>query len=436
MKLESDFEIEHLLQREIGRQQHAMSLIASENIVSDGVLAALGSGIVNKTVEGFPGRRFHAGCTVVDQLEILATDRARNLFGASYANVQAHSGTQANQAALAAMLKPGERILSMALADGGHLSHGASFNLSGAFYQAHHYSVDPATDRLNLEQVREMARTVRPAVIIAGASSYPRDIDYAGFAAIAAEVGARLLVDIAHFAGLVASGLINDPVPHADVVTMSTYKGLRGPRGGLIVSRDAGLGASINRGIFPFAQGTPSMNAVAAKAVCLYEAAQDSFTRYCQRSLDAARLLQDQLLEDGLKLITGGTDTSMLMVDLRAALVDGDEVTNRLERVGILANRNLVPRDQRSSSTTSGVRLSTAGIMSRGVPLEAIGTLARIIAACTQETVSDEALVRWQREVHALCQTWPLSARGSRIDVPPAADGIVRHAETVEALPC
>uniref|UniRef100_UPI0019161BA9 serine hydroxymethyltransferase n=1 Tax=Burkholderia sp. E168m30 TaxID=1561201 RepID=UPI0019161BA9 len=252
----SDTELHSLLDKELDRQRTTLSLIASENIVSETLLNAMGSSVVNKTVEGFPGQRYHAGCEVADELEELTISRARELFSAGYANVQPHSGTQANQAALAATARRGDRILSMTLADGGHLSHGARFNLSGVYYEAHHYSVDPATGLIDLDALRDLAKATRPAVLIAGASSYPRDIDYASFAAIAREVGAQLLVDIAHFAGLVAVGLLNDPVPYADVVTMSTYKGLRGPRGGLIVARDAELAARLRRGVFPFSQGT------------------------------------------------------------------------------------------------------------------------------------------------------------------------------------
>jgi glycine hydroxymethyltransferase len=412
--MSADHEMTRLLAREISRQHTTLSMIASENLISDQILQALGSGIVNKTVEGFPGARFHAGCEMVDQIEALAIERAKRLFNAQYANVQAHSGTQANQAALSVLAKPGDRILSLALRDGGHLSHGAKFNSSGVHYSPHHYYVDPVTDLVDMDMVRELARQIRPQVIIVGASSYPRDFDYAAFAAIALEVDARLMVDIAHFSGLVASGLLNDPVRHADIVTMSTYKGLRGPRGGLLLARSDEVDRAINRGIFPFTQGTPAMNAIAAKAVCFHEAALPAFADYCREAVAAGKLLAGLLMEQGIRLITGGTDTSMVLIDLRHAPVDGNTVTARLEQIGILANRNLVPRDSRNASQTSGVRLSTAGLMSRGVPMAAIAAIADIIVACTHAP-SEAFMAQAQRQVQALCERWPLSERGARL---------------------
>ena len=410
----SDTELHSLLDKELDRQRTTLSLIASENIVSETLLDAMGSSVVNKTVEGFPGQRYHAGCEVADELEELTISRARELFSAGYANVQPHSGTQANQAALAATARRGDRILSMTLADGGHLSHGARFNLSGVYYEAHHYSVDPATGLIDLDALRDLAKATRPAVLIAGASSYPRDIDYASFAAIAREVGAQLLVDIAHFAGLVAVGLLNDPVPYADVVTMSTYKGLRGPRGGLIVARDAELAARLRRGVFPFSQGTPAMNMIAAKSVCLHEALQPSFAEYGRRTLKSALRLADELLRLGVPLISGGTDTSMLMVDLRGRSVSGDLVTRRLESIGLLANPNRVPHYPRGPGATSGGRLSTAGIMSRGLPIESVDVVAMIVAAACADQMSESIAKECHDEIRALCEAWPLSARGAR----------------------
>lgn len=409
-----DLELKSLLDEEFERQQRTLSMIASENIVSEDVLDAMGACVVNKTVEGFPGHRFHAGASVADAIENLAVERARRLFGASYANVQPHSGTQANQAALGALAKPGDRILSMSLADGGHLSHGAKFNFSGTFYQPHHYGVDETTERIDLDAVRRLARSVQPAVIIAGGSSYPRDIDYGALASIAQEVGARLLVDIAHFAGLVANGLMNDPVPVADVVTMSTYKGLRGPRGGLIVSKDAALAKQLQRGLFPFSQGTPAMNMLAAKAVCFHEAQQPAFADYGRRVLHSSARLSAALLQRGLSLVAGGTDSSMVLVNLKARAVNGDQVTRRLEQVGLLANRNLIPNDRRGPGETSGVRLSTSGIMSRGLPVESVDVLAEVIAAAAADEMSEDVARTCRRQVESLCRRWPLSARGAR----------------------
>lgn len=409
-----DAKLRSLLDREQARQRATLSLIASENIVSETLLDVMGSSIVNKTVEGFPGRRYHAGCAVADEVEELAIARARALFNAGYANVQPHSGTQANQAALSAIAGRADRILSMSLADGGHLSHGARFNVSGMYYDAYHYGVDPLTGLIDLDSLRDMVKATRPAVLIAGASSYPRDIDYASFAAIAREVGARLLVDIAHFAGLVAVGLLNDPLPYADVVTMSTYKGLRGPRGGLIVAKEPELAAAMRRGVFPFSQGTPAMNMIAAKAACFDEALQPSFAHYCRRALDSASRLASALIDRGVTLISGGTDTSMIVVDLRHRAVSGNVVTRRLESLGLLANRNLVPNDPRGPGETSGVRLSTAGMMSRGLPIESVDVVATVVAAACADDVSQSVMKECARQVRALCDAWPLSARGAR----------------------
>ena len=412
--MSADHEMTSLLASEISRQHATLSMIASENLISDQILQALGSGIVNKTVEGFPGARFHAGCDVVDQIEALSIARAKRLFNAEYANVQAHSGTQANQAALSVLAKPGDRILSLALRDGGHLSHGAKFNSSGVHYVPYHYHVDPVSDMVDMGKVRELALEIRPQVLIVGASSYPRDFDYAAFADIAKEIDAKLMVDIAHFSGLVASRVLNDPVQYADIVTMSTYKGLRGPRGGLLLSRSAEINQALNRGIFPFTQGTPAMNAIAAKAVCFHEAALPAFGEYCRRAVTAGKLLAELLQEQGVRLITGGTDTSMVLIDLREAPVDGNTVTTRLEHIGILANRNLVPRDSRNASQTSGVRLSTAGLMSRGVPIEEIAGIAKIVVECTRAP-SEAFIAQAQAKVQQMCSTWPLSERGGRL---------------------
>jgi len=416
--IQHDNEVAHLAFEQSARMQHQLSLIAAENIVSEDVLAALGSCFTNKTVEGTSSSRYHSGSEVVDRLELLTRERAQRVFGTGYANVQPHSGTQANQIALSALAPAGATILSMSLADGGHLSHGHRKSLAGQIYRIVTYPVSEHDDRIDLNLVREMARRCSPAVIIAGASSYCRDIDYGGFSDIAREVGSRLLVDCAHFAGLIAGGALQSPIPYADVVTMSCYKTLRGPRGGLLVSRDESLGAAFDQAVFPRHQGTPQLNNLAAKAICLNEAASDSFKDYCVAAISSGKALADALQDQNVSLVTGHTDTSMLLLDLRHSEFSGRDVSDRLEQLGLLVNRNMVPRDPRKSSETSGVRVSTAGLVSRGLPISAICSLAPIIATCVRGPLKTQEAERWSLIIRELCQSWPVAHSGARLPAP------------------
>ncbi len=363
----ADPEVAAAISKEYARQQRVVNLIASENIVSQAVLDAQGSVLTNKTVEGYPGRRYHGGAEHVDVIETLAIERACRLFGCKFANVQAHSGSQANNAVFVAMLNPGDTVLSMDLNAGGHLSHGAAVNISGKWFNIVAYGVDRENGRIDYADVERLAIAHSPKLIIAGGSAYPRAIDFAAFRAIADVVGARLLVDIAHFAGLVAGGAHPDPVPHADVVTTTSTKSLRGARGGLIlVGRDAALAKRIDQAIFPGLQGSPALQIIAAKAVCLGEALRPEFRLYAQSVLDNARALAATLIERGLQLVTGGTDTPLLVVDLRGRAVTGDIATAALERAGITCNKNAVPFDPEPPMVTSGVRLGVSTGTTRG----------------------------------------------------------------------
>ncbi len=351
--------------RELKRQQHNIELIASENIVSEGVLLAAGTILTNKYAEGYPGKRYYGGCMYVDEVENLARERACRLFGAEHANVQPHSGANANLAVFFALLNPGDTVLSMSLAHGGHLSHGSPVNISGKYFHIVPYCVDDETQRIDYDRVRALALEHKPKLILAGASAYPRVIDFAKFREIADEVGAYLMVDMAHIAGLVAAGLHPSPVPYADVVTTTTHKTLRGPRGGLILCREK-YAKQIDKAIFPGTQGGPLMHIIAAKAVAFGEALTEDFKVYQKNIVDNAQVLASSLLERGLQLVSGGTDNHLMLIDLRGTGITGKVLEQRLDEVHITANKNAIPNDPESPFVTSGLRVGTPAVTSRG----------------------------------------------------------------------
>ncbi len=363
---DSDPELAAAVTGELTRQQDGIELIASENIVSAAVLEAQGSVLTNKYAEGYPGRRYYGGCGEVDRAEVLAIDRAKELFGCSYANVQPHSGAQANQAVFLALLQPGDTILGMSLAAGGHLTHGAAPNLSGKWFRAIQYGVVEGTGLLDYEELEHLARTERPKLLIAGGSAYPRVIDFARIRRVADEVGATFMVDMAHFSGLVAAGVYPSPLPHAHVVTTTTHKTLRGPRGGMILSNDEALGKRFNSAVFPGLQGGPLMHVIAAKAVAFGEALRPEFRTYQRAVIDNARMLAETLIEQGCDIVTGGTDSHLMLVDLRPKRVTGKLAEASLERAHITANKNAIPFDPEKPAITSGIRLGTPAATTRG----------------------------------------------------------------------
>lgn len=376
---------------EAARQERQIELIASENHASREVIASMGTVLTNKYAEGYPGRRYYGGCEHVDTVEELARKRAIELFGSERANAQPHSGTQANMGALMALCKPGDKVLGMTLDHGGHLSHGHPKNFSGVFYEFHGYGVEEGSERIDMDRVREKALEVRPQVLLAGASAYSRPLDFAAFAAIAKEVGAYLMVDMAHIAGLVAGGAHASPVPHADVVTMTTHKTLRGPRGGLIVC-GADWIKQINSAIFPGGQGGPLMHVIAAKAVALREAASPEFGAYARQVVENAKTLAEGLSERGLRIVSGGTDNHLMMVDVTAVGLTGADAEDALHRVDITVNKNLIPYDKQPPMKASGIRIGTAAVTTRGfgVPeMKRLATwIADVLAAPTDEAVA------------------------------------------------
>jgi glycine hydroxymethyltransferase len=388
---EVDPEIAAVLDGELARQRRTLEMIASENFVPRAVLEAQGSVLTNKYAEGYPGRRYYGGCEVVDIAEELAVDRAKELFGADYANVQPHSGAQANAAALAAMIKPGEKLLGLELAHGGHLTHGMKLNFSGKLYEVASYGVDPVTYRIEPEAVRAAALEQRPQVIIAGWSAYPRHLDFAAFRDIADEVGAALWVDMAHFAGLVAAGLHPNPVPFADVTTSTVHKTLGGPRSGFILSRSAGQwGKKLNSAVFPGQQGGPLMHVIAAKAVAFKIAMSDDFRDRQARTLEGAQILSERLSAGdvraaGVSVLTGGTDVHLVLVDLRQSPLDGRQAEDLLEEAGITVNRNAVPFDPRPPMVTSGLRIGTPALATRGFGASEFTEVADVIATALRD---------------------------------------------------
>lgn len=374
-----------LIALEEKRQREGLELIASENFVSQAVREAVGSVLTNKYAEGYPGARYYGGCEVIDQIESLAIERAKTLFGARWANVQPHSGSQANMAVYMALMEPGETLMGMDLAAGGHLTHGAKVNFSGRLYRVVSYGVRPDTETIDLEEVRRLALEHRPKVIVAGSSAYPRFWDFAAFRQIADEVGAYLVVDMAHFAGLVAAGLHPNPLPYAHVVTSTTHKTLRGPRGGLILSNDLELGKKIDKLIFPGIQGGPLEHVIAGKAVAFFEALQPEFKEYSRRVVENAKRLSEALAERGYRIVSGGTDNHLFLVDLRPKGLTGKEAEARLDQVGITVNKNAIPFDPAPPRVTSGIRIGTPAITTRGFTPEEMPLVAELI---------DEALAK------------------------------------------
>ncbi|WP_338553442.1 serine hydroxymethyltransferase [Paenibacillus sp. KS-LC4] len=392
---------------ELQRQRDNIELIASENIVSEAVLEALGSALTNKYAEGYPGKRFYGGCEHVDIVEDIARDRAKELFGADHANVQPHSGAQANMAVYLAALKPGDTVLGMNLAHGGHLTHGSPVNASGLLYNFVAYGVNEESFTIDYEEVRKAAFKHRPRMIVAGASAYPRIIDFEKMAKIANDVGALLFVDMAHIAGLVAAGLHPNPVPHAHFVTTTTHKTLRGPRGGLILCRKE-WAAAIDKAVFPGTQGGPLMHVIAAKAVALGEALQPSFKTYAQNVVKNAAVLSDTLVAEGINIVSGGTDNHLMLIDTRSLNISGKEAEHVLDSIGITANKNAIPFDPTSPFITSGIRLGTPAATSRGMDEKAMKVIGEVIAA-TLKNPKDEATLEKSRQiVRDLTAQYPL----------------------------
>lgn len=402
---ELDPELGASMEKELFRQRGNIELIASENFVSPAVLAAMGSVLTNKYAEGYPDHRYYGGCQFVDEVENLARDRACKLFGADHANVQPHSGAQANLAAYFALAEYGDTILGMNLAEGGHLTHGSPVNYSGKSYHFVSYGVDPETGRIDYDKVREIALSCRPKIIVAGASAYPRAIDFKKFRAIADEVGAYLMVDMAHIAGLVAAGLHESPVPYADVVTTTTHKTLRGPRGGLILCKE-NLAKAIDKAIFPGTQGGPLEHIIAAKAVCFGEALRPEFKEYQAQIVKNAAALADALKENGLKLVSDGTDNHLMLIDLRGTGVTGKELEQRLDAVHITANKNMIPGDPESPFVTSGLRVGTPAATTRGFKEKEMKEIASLIAKTVFDYENSAAEVA--EKVAALCEKFPL----------------------------
>lgn len=411
----ADQEIAAAIKAELVRQQTQIELIASENIVSRDVLAAQGSVLTNKYAEGYPGRRYYGGCEYADVVETLAINRLKALFGAEFANVQPHSGAQANQAVFLALLNPGDKIMGLSLAHGGHLTHGSPVTMSGKWFQVVSYEVEPDTHLIDMEKVRTRAHAERPKLIIAGASAYPRHFDFKRFREIADEVGAYLMVDIAHYAGLVAAGVYPNPVPHAHVTTSTTHKTLRGPRGGVIMTNDPELAKKFNSAVFPGNQGGPLMHVIAAKAVAFGEALQPSFKDYAQQVLKNAKVLADVLKDGGLGIVSGGTDSHIVLVDLRPKAVTGKIAEIALERAGLTCNKNAIPFDPEKPFVTSGIRLGSSAGTTRGfkeAEFKKIGSLILdVINALSNNAEGDAALEAQVRDqVSKLCLEFPIYA--------------------------
>ena len=400
-----DPEIAALMGQELHRQRRNLELIASENIASPAVIACMGTILTNKYAEGLPGHRYYGGCEVVDEIETIAIERAKKLFGAEFANVQPHSGAQANLAVYQALLQPGDTVLGMNLANGGHLTHGSPVNQSGKVYRFEAYGVDPETGRIDYEEVARKAEQCKPKLIVAGASSYPRAIDFAKFAEIAKANGAYFMVDMAHIAGLVAGGVHESPIPYADVVTTTTHKTLRGPRGGLILGKEE-LGKKLNSGVFPGTQGGPLMHIIAAKALCFKEAMEPEFKAYAQQVVNNAKALAQGLLSRGFDLVSGGTDNHLLLADLRPLNITGKELQHRLDENYITVNKNAIPNDPQSPTVTSGVRIGTPAATTRGMVEEDMETIANCIYLTATDFQGTQAQVR--ATVEALTAKYPI----------------------------
>ena len=403
-----DPEVSKAIDQELNRQRNKLELIASENIVSKAVMAAQGSVLTNKYAEGYPGKRYYGGCEYVDVVEQLAIDRAKELFGAGYANVQPHSGAQANMAVFFALLTPGDTVMGMNLTDGGHLTHGSPVNMSGKYFKIVPYGVSEKTEMLDYDEIQRIANECKPKLIVAGASAYARTIDFQRMAEIAHSVGAYLMVDMAHIAGLVAAGLHPSPVPYADVVTTTTHKTLRGPRGGLILCKDEEFGKQFNKAIFPGIQGGPLMHVIAAKAVALKEALSPEFKAYAQQIVKNAKVLADTLQADGFRIVSGGTDNHLMLVDLTSKNITGKLAQNLLDEVGITANKNTIPFEKLSPFVTSGIRLGSPALTTRGFKEEDMVEVANIIALVLDNPEDESAREQARQRVAALCAKYPL----------------------------
>ncbi len=418
-----DTQLFNLLQKELDRQRKGIELIASENFTSQAVLDAMGSCLTNKYAEGYPGRRYYGGCEVVDEVEQLAIDRLKNLFGAAYANVQPHSGAQANAAVFLAVLKPGDRILGFDLSHGGHLSHGSPVNYSGKVYEPHFYGVEEETGRIDMDKVEAKALEVKPKLIVCGASAYARDWDYARFRAIADQVGALLLADIAHPAGLIASGLLNSPMQHCHIVSSTTHKTLRGPRGGIIMMGKnfdnpwgrmtkkgdlIKMSAILDSGVFPGMQGGPLEHVIAAKAVAFQEALQPEFKNYCSQVVRNAQAMANAFVEKGYKIISGGTDNHLMLIDLRSKGVTGKVAEEALGQADITVNKNMVPFDTQSPMVTSGIRIGTAAITSRGFNEADCQQVVEWIDTVISDATNETLLKDMRRQINAWMERFPL----------------------------
>ena len=400
-----DKEVADAIEQELNRQKNGIELIASENIVSEAVMSAMGTVLTNKYAEGYPGKRYYGGCQCVDVTERIAIERAKKLFGAEHANVQPHSGAQANAAVYIALIQPGDTVLGMSLACGGHLTHGSPVNMSGLIYNFVPYGIDDVTHRIDYDKVEELALQHKPKLIVAGASAYPRVIDFERFAEIAKKCSAYLMVDMAHIAGLVAAGLHPSPVPYADVVTTTTHKTLRGPRGGLILCKEE-LAKKIDKGIFPGMQGGPLMHTISAKAVCFGEALKPEFKEYQKQVIKNADVLAKTLVEEGFDLVSGGTDNHLMLVDLRNFNITGKELENKLDEVNITLNKNAIPNDPQSPFVTSGVRIGTPAVTTRGMKAEDMVTIGKLIKLAASDFDNQADFIR--AEVDKLCKKYPL----------------------------
>ncbi|WP_375506555.1 serine hydroxymethyltransferase [uncultured Nostoc sp.] len=404
----TDPAIAELINDELQRQRDHLELIASENFTSAAVLAAQGSVLTNKYAEGLPGKRYYGGCEYIDKIEQLAINRAKQIFGAAHANVQPHSGAQANFAVFLSLLQPGDKIMGMDLSHGGHLTHGSPVNFSGKWFQVSHYGVSQQTEQLDYDQIRELALRERPKLLICGYSAYPRIIDFEKFRSIADEIGAYLLADIAHIAGLVASGLHPDPIPHCHVVTTTTHKTLRGPRGGLILTSDAELGKKLDKSVFPGSQGGPLEHVIAGKAVAFGEALKPEFKTYSAQVIENARALAEQLQNRGLKLVSNGTDNHLILVDLRSVGLTGKQADQLVSTVNITANKNTIPFDPQSPFVTSGLRLGSPAMTTRGLGVAEFTEIANIISDRLLSPDSDVVTQDCRQRVAALCYRFPL----------------------------
>ncbi len=407
---QSDPEIAKYVNGELNRQREKLELIASENIVSPAVLAAQGSVLTNKYAEGYPGKRYYGGCEFVDEVETLAIERAKKLFGAEYANVQPHSGAQANMAVFFALLSPGDTVMGMNLNDGGHLTHGSPVNMSGKYFKIVPYGVDKETETIDYDALEAQAKECKPKLIVAGASAYARTLDFPRLAEIAHGVGAYLMVDIAHIAGLVAAGEHPSPIPYADVVTTTTHKTLRGPRGGMILCRDAEFGKQFNKAVFPGIQGGPLMHVIAAKAVALGEALKPEFKEYAGQVVKNAAVLAKTLQEEGFRIVSGGTDNHLMLVDLTNKGITGKVAQTVLDEVNITANRNTIPFEPLSPFVTSGLRLGTPALTTRGFKEADLQEVGKIIALVLSDVDNEEKKNEARERVAALCRKYPLYA--------------------------